>query len=88
MRKPPLLYGPDGNSTLVAADSDEEKLRALCLLAFGALKGLARAQGGSRLIEDADELVRYQSFVASKIADVVTAEAIEAYYGVRLTRGE
>lgn len=88
MSKRVLLFGADGNTPLVTADSDEEKLRALCLLAFGALKGLARAQEGSRLIEDAEELVRYQSLVASKIADVVTVEAIKAYYGVRLSRGE
>ncbi len=85
MPKPPLIYGPDGNSTLIADDS-EDKLRALCIIAFGALKSVRRGQSGSEFITP-DQLESFQNFVASKIISVVGQEAVEQYFGIKLASG-
>lgn len=85
-RKPPLLYGPDGNSSLVADDS-EDKLRALCLAAFGALKGLAKDANGRTGFAEGEQLERWRSMVANKITEALGQERVEAYWGVKLARG-
>jgi hypothetical protein len=85
MPKRPLLFGADGLSTLVAADDSEDKLRALCLASFGALKALAKNKSGVFFVEDPDELERYREYVARKIVEVMGKAEIEKAWNVRLS---
>jgi hypothetical protein len=84
--KPPLLYGPDGDSTLVAADDTEEKLRALVVICFGAIKGIARVPGQGTTFLEGDDLNRYRETVARKILDTVGVDMVEKSWGIRLSK--
>lgn len=86
MSRPPLIYGPDGNSTLVAADDQDEKIVAAAIVAFGALKGVVRYPGQGPSVIEGDDLERYREYAANKLLDALGPEPIEKGLGVRLSR--
>jgi hypothetical protein len=84
--KAPLLYSSDGNSTLVADDS-EEKLRAVCIAAFGALKGVAKDQQGQTRFVEGPQLDQWRNIVADRILSLVGQETLEGFWSIKLARG-
>jgi len=84
-RRPPLLYSSDGNTALVADDS-EDKLRALCLATFGALKGLAKDGNGQTGFVEGAQLEHWRATCANKIVLALGQETVEKFWGVKLSR--
>jgi hypothetical protein len=86
VRKPALIYSADGVTPLVEGDDTEEKLRALAVVCFGAVKGIARIQGQGTVFLEGSELELYRDNVAQKIVSLVGAEMIEKSWGIRLAK--
>lgn len=84
MSKPPLLYGSDGLTPIVADDS-EDKLRAMLLVAFGALKGIHRTPAGTQFVPQ-NAMPNFQNFVATRIVALVGQGAVEDYFGIKLAQ--
>ncbi len=76
-----ILYGADQRP--VVTDDTNERLRALCLAAFGALKGLARGPQGIGFVEG-QQLEQYRDRVAAKIIETLTPESVEKHWGIKL----
>jgi hypothetical protein len=84
--KPALIYSADGVTPLVEGDDTEERLKAVAVMAFGALKGVARIPGQGTQALEAENLDRYREYVAKKIVDAVGYEMIENGLGIRIQR--